>query len=332
MLDEIIIIVLSVLVLPGIGFYFFAMAFAANRIYILTLKRQSKEQWGRSVSEMTPSQLYIDEQGMIWHNEYADKKQDVHIVNNGLNLWGEYYDLGYDKTVMILSGRTESLRYGYYFARPYTEANFNVLVVDPRAHGQSDGEYNTVGFEESRDTIAWARYLQDEHGVDFLLFHGICIGSAAGMLAITSPDCPECVKGIVTEGMFVNFGESMRNHLIERKKNFFPVLQFVDMWMKHYTHHSMMKGPINYIDKLDKPLLMLQSKEDIYSTPENAQKLYDKCNSPVKKLVYFEKGAHSQLRPTDTEKYDREIKEFIFDVFGTSKQNTASEKVGNTVC
>ena len=54
--------------------------------------------------------------GSEWAEKNAEYKNEVHIVNNGLNLYGEYYDLGYERAVMVLSGRTESLRYGYYFA------------------------------------------------------------------------------------------------------------------------------------------------------------------------------------------------------------------------
>ena len=89
------------------------------------------------------------------------------------------------------------------------------------------------------------------------------------MFAITHDDCPACVRGIVTEGMFINFRESMKNHLIERKKPVFPILQCIDFWMKRYTGHSMSKGPVDVIGKLDKPILMLQSKEDRYSTCTN---------------------------------------------------------------
>jgi esterase/lipase len=212
---------------------------------------------------------------------------------------------------MILSGRTEGLRYGYYFAIPYAKNGCNILVIDPRAHGLSDGEFNTVGFEESLDDIEWVKFLHKECGVKEVVFHGICIGAAGGMYALTSEKCPDCVVGMTTEGMFPCFAESMKNHLIEKKKPvklFFP---FIDAWMKKYTGHSMKKGPIHVIDKLQKPLLMLHSKEDIYSTPEYAQKLYDLAGSKEKKLVWFEKGKHSMLRISDTEKYDCAIAEFL---------------------
>ncbi len=285
---------------------------ASYFVYVCTLKRRKKEQWSRELpGEMDSTSRQMYDIGLAWGKENSGHKKDVHIVNNGLNLYGEYYDFGSDRCVIILSGRTESLRYGYFFAIPYAKNGCNILVLDPRAHGLSDGEYNTVGFEESGDAIAWVKMLQESFGIRSVIFHGICIGAAGGVLALTSGNCPDCVEGIVTEGMFPNFGESVKNHMKEKKKPVYPTYKLVDMWMKKYTGHSMEIGPLNFIDKLSVPLLMLHSKEDLYSTPEYAQKLYDKAGTSQKRLVWFEHGRHSMLRITDTEKYDSSITEFL---------------------
>ena len=307
MTQETIIAIVVGFILFSVAFYLFSVVFASHCIYIATLKRKSKEQWGRTLSIVNDLTIKMDNEGLDWQKKYDVYKQDVHIINDGLNLYGEYYDLGFDKAVIILSGRTESLRYGYYFAKPYSETGFNVLVVDSRAHGYSDGEYITVGFEESKDALAWAGFLNKSFEINTIVFHGICIGAAGGMFAITSPDCPECVKGLVTEGMFANFGESMKNHLIERKRLHFPVMQCIDFWFRKYTGHSMKIGPIDVISGMTKPILMIQSKKDKYSTVENAKKMFDLCPSSEKKLVLYEMGDHSMLRITDTEKYDKEV-------------------------
>ncbi len=307
--------VLGGLLLSGLLLWIVSFFVASYFVYDRTLRRRSEEQWGRHPSEMSEEHLKMDAEGMRWQEKHAACKHDVHILHNGLNLYGEYYDLGYDRCVMILSGRTESLRYGYYFASPYAAAGYNVLVFDPRAHGLSDGVFNTVGFEESGDALAWAAYLHDELGMRSILFHGICIGAAGGMLAITREDCPDYIEGLVADGMFANFGESMKNHLIERKKPVRVMYRLINGWMKHYTGHSMDHGPIDVIHKMNKPLLMLYSREDLYSRPDFAKKLFDLAASKQKKLVWFEHGAHSMLRLTDTKKYDEAITAFLTECF-----------------
>ncbi|MBQ8331983.1 MAG: alpha/beta hydrolase [Clostridia bacterium] len=297
---------------------------ASRCVFMATLCRKNKEKWGRVPSSTDPESLRMDAEGMAWHEKHLDRKTDVHIQRNGLNLYGEYYDFGSERCVIVLSGRTESLRYGYYFAQPYADLGCNVLVVDPRAHGLSDGRYNTVGFEESRDTLAWSVFLHDSLGVRSVIYHGICIGAAAGMLAITSEDCPDYVEGMAAEGMFANFGESMKNHLIERKKPIFMLYSMINFWMKRYTGHSMDNGPIDVIAKMKKPLLMLHSKEDAYSRPEYARRLYDLAGSEQKRLVWYEEGKHSMLRPLDTEKYDLAVKSFVCECFSPMEQGKKS--------
>ena len=304
-------VVVALLVI-GLGFLVASYLVASHMVYVKTLKRQTKDTWAREVpSELEERSVQMYNVGRQWATENAHRKHDVHIVNNGLNLYGEFYDFGSDKCVFVMSGRTESLTYGYYFAIPYAKCGYSVLVVDPRAHGFSDGEYNTVGFEESKDAAAWVNHIKEKFNVKSVVIHGICIGAAGGMLMSTSKDCPDVVDAIVTEGMFVNFAESVKNHLIERKKPVFIMLDLIDGKMKKYTGHSMKFGPVDVIDKLDKPLLMLHSKEDIYSTPDKAEILFAKAGTKDKQIVWFEKGDHSMLRYTDTERYDGAIADFL---------------------
>lgn len=286
--------------------------------YTATLRR-GKDKWGRGMpSDLEPDAVRMYELGREWAMENADKKTDVHIVRDGANLYGEYYDFGGDRCAFILSGRTESLTYGYFFAIPYARCGCNVLVVDPRGHGLSDGLYNTVGFEESKDIAAWVEHLAVHFGVRSVVLHGICIGAAGGMLALTdeasTPSgavCSRIVDGIVTEGMFARFYESVRNHMIEQRRSTFVTLDLIDFWMRRFTGHTMKYGPIDVVDRLDKPLLMLHSREDLYSTPEYAEKLYERAGSEKKSLVWFDRGRHSMLRITDTELYDESISAFL---------------------
>lgn len=321
-INEIILLSIADFVLLSISFYFFAMGFAAHRIYYNTLTRQSPEDFSREHPDLSGPQAEMDRIGCEWMQQHSDRKWDVHIQRDGYNLYGEYFDLGYDRAMLMLSGRTDSLRYGYYYAIPYAKAGYNILVIDQRAHGHSDGKYLTLGNEESKDALEWCRFLHDDLGNREILFHGLCIGAAGGMMAITADNCPDYVVGMVTEGMFTRFSESMKNHLIERKKNFWPLNGFINMWMRRACGYDMNYGPIDCIHKMNKPLLMLQSILDPYSTPENAVKLYRKCPSTQKQLVMFDGGGHSILRITDTETYDSAITAFIHRHFPVSEEKT----------
>lgn len=280
-------------------------------LYTLQLKRTKKSKWGRRCSQNEPQQLQMYNEGLAWSAAHQAYKKDLHIINEGLNLYAEYYDFGFDRAVLFVPGRTEGLCYGYYFVQPYRECGFNVLTIDPRAHGESDGTYNTVGFDEYKDVLKWAKLLHEEYGIKSIVLHGICIGSSCALMALTSEDCPPYLDGLIAEGMYPNFYESFKNHMKEFKQPEYPIMPLVDMWMKLYTGYSMKYGNIDIIDKLNKPLLMIHSKEDLYSLPKEAEKLYAKCPHDKKSLVWFEHGAHSKLRIMDPKKYDDAVKAFL---------------------
>ena len=308
---ELILYIALVIILLGLTIYFFPIIVASFIIYTKTLMRGSKDRWDRDKPSATdPESISMDNIGQDWLKENIEFETDLHIVSNGLNLYSKYYNYGYDKCAIMVSGRTESLRYGYYFAEPYKKAGYNILVLDQRGHGLSDGEINTCGFEEGKDLANWINYLKENLNVKSVVLHGICIGSASSLYAATSNDC-DIIDAIIAEGMFINFSESMKNHYRERKKPVYFLDQFVNMWMKIYTGHTMHYGPINVIDKLETPLLMLHSKEDLYSKIDKANILFEKATSKNKKFVEFDKGRHSFIRINNTEKYDNEIIDFL---------------------
>ena len=293
---------------------------ASYCVYVSTLSRNKTGKWGRAPSTDEPDYIELYSKGMNWHRENIARMEPVHILNEGLNLYGEYYKFGGEQCVIILPGRSESLCYSYFFAPPYAESGCDVLVIDPRSHGLSDGKFSTCGFEESKDIIAWAEFVHVKYGVKNIILHGICIGAAGGMHAITSENCPEYISGIVTDGMFSNFNNIMKAHLVERKKPTVFMLDLIDMWMKRYTNHSMKYGPIDVIGKLDKPILMMHGRQDIFSLPEYAEEMYNICGSDKKTFVWFDEGTHSMLRSLDTQKYDAVIKNFLWENFEIGQQ------------
>ena len=131
------------------------------------------------------------------------------------------------------------------------------------------------------------------------------------MYVLTSDNCPDYYLGMTADGMYTTFYETFRTHLIDMKKPVWPFAYFVmKRIQKNIGEDPIKNGPIYCIDKLKKPLLMIHSKEDKFSLPEKAVELYEKCNS-TKKLVWFDKGAHSHIRINNEEQYDQTIKDFI---------------------
>ena len=184
--------------------WFLSTILVSSIIYTILLVRTSKKKWARGCSWNNEEQQRMFDEGEQWERKNQPFHKTLSVVSDKFKLIGEYYDFGSDKAVIIVPGRMETCTYSCYFAPQYEKSGYNVLTIDNRSHGLSEGRYNCLGLKEWRDLIAWAKLLHDEHGVKTVVFHGICIGAATCMLAVTNEQCPDYIKGLVTDGMYTD--------------------------------------------------------------------------------------------------------------------------------
>lgn len=310
-----ILIILAALLLSGLVFMILYTYPIAKKVYQEQLVRTSPDKWGRVCSfPDDEEQVQMWHDGIAWMEKNRDRITELQIENDGLKLFGQYFDFGADRCVIILPGRCESLVYSYYFAPPYEKAGFNILVVDTRCHGKSDGIYNTIGVKESGDVLAWAKLAHDELHNSEIYFHGICIGTSSGLFALSSANCPKYLRGLVTEGCYVSFPETFKRHMIALKRPIYPVLPLAMLQIYKHTGTNVYKAkPITAIQRIspDCRILFLYGEQDIFSIPAKSRQLFAACSAQDKKLVWFNKGGHSHLRINNTEAYDQAIIDFF---------------------
>ena len=311
----IVLLIAGVLVLGGFAAMLAYTFPIAKKVYNNQLVRTEPEKWGRVCSAPdNEEQLKMWNDGIAWMEPNRSKITEVSVESDGFKLYGEYFDFGSDRCVIILPGRCESLIYSYYFAEPYEKAGFNILAVDTRCHGKSEGKYNTIGVKESHDVLKWAELVHDRFDNKEVYIHGICIGTSSGIFAMTNKNCPDYLKGLVTQGCFVSFRETFKRHMMADNRPLFPVLDMVMLLINKHTGTNVYKDkPIRAIKHINHNarILFLYGKKDIFSIPEKSQKLFDACAATDKQLVWFEKGGHSHLRINNTEEYDNAIIKFF---------------------
>lgn len=310
----IIVILASLLVLLNILGPLIEGVFVGRYIFRKQLVRRSRDEWARGTPSDTTNyeQIMMWNDGLSWARSHEDARIEVDIVSEGYHLYGEYFDFKKDKAVIIIPGRTETLQYSYHYAKAYERVGFNVLVIDKRGHGNSDGQYEDNGELSYVDIHAWARKLEEDFGMKDVTLHGICIGASHCLFAATKPGRPENIKRVVTDGMYETFGLTFKNHMKQDKRKVFPAFYFAMLWARiKVKAHFITNGPIKQVDKLDLPILLIYSKLDVFSTPDQAKRLYEKCGSEKKTLAWFDKGGHSHVYYNNESQYERTLSEFF---------------------
>lgn len=307
----IVLAVIAVIAVPLIIMFKITMPIA-RKVCKDTLVKTSPDKWGRCCSAPdNEEQMAMWEDGIKWAEMHSSHKKEVSIENDGLKLVGEYYDFGSDRCVIIVPGRCECLMYSYFYAKTYTNRT-NILVFDSRSHGLSQGNRSYLGFKENEDLVKWAIFAHDVLGNEEVYFHGICIGGATAVQAITLPSAPQYISKLILDGCYTTFYETFKNHMIYDHHPVHPVIDEIRHILKKEINVDMKKqGPIYLIDKVKVPVLFISTKLDKFSLPHKTELLFEKCGSPSKKIAWFDKGAHSHIRINNEEQYDSVIQEFI---------------------
>ena len=311
---KIIIIVVSAFALSGLLFSIVFTFIIAYKVYSKTLMRDKNSHWSREqCSEPgNPALETMWKRGLEWAETQKQYIKEVSIISNDkLKLVGQWFDYGFDKTVVILPGRRETLVYSYYYAKPYKDLGINVLVIDQRAHGLSEGIYSTCGIKEAEDVKLWLRYLHDELHQKELYLHGICVGTCVSSIVVSSFK-EDYLKAAVLDSAFITYKEIYKNHYIESGHALFPVYYQIWCWFTFFTHCKISDArTIKYMPNFDIPVLFIWGTKDAYCLPDKSQEIYEKCASKNKQIIWFEQALHSRVRLSDETRYDGEIKSFL---------------------
>lgn len=309
-------IVLGILA-AGLLFGLFPIVFVgfvvAHILYRLQWAKSEKHKFDRGCSDPTIDYHFdMYNKGMAYRETVKQFIKDVDIFNDGLHLFGEYYDFGNDKAVIILPGRMETCYYDAFYVEPYRNAGYNVLAIDPRAHGLSEGVYLTLGKKESLDTIAWAHFLHEKMGIKSIVLAGICVGCTCASYVFSNPNCPEFINGFVSDSMFLSFEKNYALHIKERKKPVWPCLQILFRLIKRRNGVDPYEAaPCKMVQNIQVPTLFLSGSKDNYALPEDAKWLFEHLGTSDKTFVNIEGGRHSHLRYDSKELYDRSIITFL---------------------
>ncbi|WP_415294610.1 alpha/beta hydrolase [Clostridium perfringens] len=205
-----------------------------------------------------------------------------------------------------------SLKYFDIFYRN----GFNVLIVNQRRHGKSEGKYSTYGFYEKYDVNMWIEYLKSRFGNDIILgLHGESMGAGTVMETIPLNDS---IKFVIEDCGYSNFHEligfqithAYKNRLV--RKILRPSLIFANFFMKTKAKFSMKKiVPIDIVASTSLPMMFIHGKEDYFVPWYMAVDLYKAKTKGYKELYLVEGAKHAEALEVNKIIYEKKIMTFI---------------------
>ncbi|WP_221373230.1 alpha/beta hydrolase [Clostridium perfringens] len=205
-----------------------------------------------------------------------------------------------------------SLKYFDIFYRN----DFNVLIVNQRRHGKSEGKYSTYGFYEKYDVNMWIEYLKSRFGNDIILgLHGESMGAGTVMETIPLNDS---IKFVIEDCGYSNFHELIGFQITNEYKNRLvrkilrPSLLFANFFMKTKAKFSMKKiVPIDIVASTSLPMMFVHGKEDYFVPWYMAVDLYKAKTKGYKELYLVEGAKHAEALEVNKILYEKKIMTFI---------------------
>lgn len=259
-----------------------------------------------------------------WYRHYPIAKEgrrwlegmpyiNVYIKSfDGLRLYGALLENYSDKIVICVHGFTGSGKKDFAsLAQAYYKNGYNVLLVDNRAHGQSEGKYVGFGVLDRFDLRNWVKYVINRFGSNVQIFlHGISMGAATVLMA--SSIMPKNVRGIIADCGFTSVYEIFE-YVLKRDYHLpkFPIIYLTNIMSKIRAGYGYKDvNTTAEIARSDIPILFIHGENDEFVPLWMTMKNYSHCKA-YKELFIVRESEHAESHYIDKKGYERRILRFI---------------------
>ena len=231
--------------------------------------------------------------------------------DDGLRLSGWYIPAADSKkTVIFVHGHGADRREGMRWFRATHQAGFNILALDLRHSGLSQGGFSSMGFYEKNDVIAAVDYLQRRSGNHSLGVFGVSMGAATSVLAMVAD--PRIQAGVFEAGWSnLNdlYGEIIEEHLGVPS---FPLLP-VTLWLLELRTGLDMDA-LNPEDRLaeiaPRPVFIIHCTGDGLINFSHGERNYAAASEP-KQLWRSPCQTHARAWQSDPETIEKRVTQYF---------------------
>jgi uncharacterized protein len=233
-------------------------------------------------------------------------------TTDGEDIGAWFIDGQVDKpSVLVLHGHKGQRRNSLGRAELFASHGHAVLMITLRAHGDSTGDFDDIGFGARHDVVAGVDFLEARRPGRPVIVDGSSMGAAAAVFA--ARELGGRVRGYILESPY----RDLRTAVWNRVENALPLgfshtaylgLNLVaPVFLPHLDKISPLKAIAGI--PADVPVLILAGGGDHLARPHEARALHQQVASHGR-LVFFPGAGHGDLLHARRELYTRNVLEF----------------------
>ncbi len=190
---------------------------------------------------------------------------------------------------------------------------FNCLIVDERAHGDSEGDYAGFGVLDRYDCKTWVDYMNKRfnNSMDILLY-GVSMGASTVLMASGLKELSDKVKVVVADCAFTSPYEVFAHVL---KKDYklpkFPTMNITNILCKKNAGYGFNDcSTIDAVKTSGIPTMFVHGKNDNFVPTWMSKQNYEACGSE-KELLLIDNAGHAACFYENQSLYESKLSDFI---------------------
>ena len=251
----------------------------------------------------------------MWDEEYNKSLpiEDVEITSHDtFKIKGHLIENHKDNNKYVILVHGYSAHYSIHmpFVKMFQDMDFNVLLVEQRAHGDSEGIYTSYGYNEAKDLNLWIEFLEKRRGEKLYIgLHGQSMGAAAVMICGAHNDK---VKFVVEDCGYFSAKEQIKYEFSKTKYAFFTLVYW---YLKIKCKFNFEEAdPMREILKSNVPIFFVHGDKDKKVPYEMCLNMYNKRHGVKDKILIVKDAGHLESYYKEPFKYTRAIKEFLNEI------------------
>ena len=261
--------------------------------------------------------------------EMADCERVTMTARDGTALAGRDYCVREGAPLMILfhGYRSMALRDsagGFALAH---KLDMNVLAVDQRSHGKSEGHVITFGIRERLDCLSWIEYANSRLGASTpIILSGLSMGAATVLMA-TELDLPSNVVCVMADCPYSSPAAII--HKVCLDEHFPADLCAPLIWLgaRIFGKFNLSEASaVTAVEKAQIPIILFHGEDDRFVPCDMSREIFDHCGCRAE-LHTFPDAGHGLCYISDPRRYERLCVRFLLSIPQLQPYLEASEFV-----
>ncbi|MCK4552043.1 MAG: alpha/beta hydrolase [Tenericutes bacterium] len=246
---------------------------------------------------------------------YRDNTTSEYIVKtrDGLSLQAYFLknNLETNKYIVMSHGHTYTHHGCLKYARMMMKYGYNIVMYDHRYHGNSEGNYTSLGHKEKDDLNEVITDTFNKYGSEIYLgTYGESMGSATVLLEAEND---HRVKFVFSDCGFTNLSVLVEEFI--KKTKYIPKWPFmyIGSFFFKLIVGSYFNGisPIKALNRITVPVFFAHGEADKYINYHHTIELHENYQGPKQLFIGKNEAFHAGSYVTDTKNYEVSVEKFV---------------------